>query len=175
VTIFKAWHHLGLASAVLLGACATLPQDGAAPAATGEAETIAISVGPCFGFCPVYEAAIAPTGAVTFNGMRHTVVLGERQRAAGEASYRALAADLAPYRPQTGTTATVECEAAISDTSTYTITWTDPRGGKTVARHQRGCRGGPGQALDGLLQDLPARLGIEDWAKQITRPGESRG
>ena len=175
ITILSARRYLGLAGLALLTSCATLPQDDAAAPDMNGAETIAISVGPCFGFCPVYNVGIVPKGKITFEGLRHTVVLGERQREAGAAAYRALSADLAPYRPQTGTSTAVECEAAISDTSTYTITWTDPHGNQTVARHHRGCSSGPGRALDGLLDSMPSRLGITDWAKQITRPGESRG
>ena len=63
---------LALASALLsLGACAatsTPPETASQPAA----ETIAVSVGPCFGFCPVYKVAVSPAGMVTFTGERHT-------------------------------------------------------------------------------------------------------
>lgn len=173
--IFEAFRYLVPAGAALLASCTTVPQENAGTPEAEGAETITISVGPCFGFCPVYNVGIVPKGTVTFEGKRHTVVVGERQHDAGAAAYRTLAADLAAYRPHTGTTATVECEAAISDTSTYTITWTNPRGDKTVALHRRSCSGGPGKALDAILEDVPSRLGIADWAKQITRPGESRG
>jgi len=165
-----------LTGALALGGCA-----GSEPAvSTGApnalpAETIAISVGPCFGFCPVYDVSFTPAGVVTFDGKRHTEVLGERSRAGGKGAYRALAAALAPYRPADGTTARVECSAAISDTSSFTITWTASSGRQTVATHQRGCRSGPGQELDRVLEDLPSKLGIADWAKQVTRPGASRG
>lgn len=140
-----------------------------------QADTITVAVGPCFGFCPVYQASIAPGGAVSFSGTRHTAILGERRRETGGQTYRALAEDLAPFRPVDGTSARVQCDAAISDTSSYTITWTGPDGRQTIATHQRGCSSGPGQVLDGVLQTLTTRLGIADWAKQMTRPGESRG
>ena len=34
---------------------------------------------------------------------------------------------------------------------------------------------GPGHDLGQVLRELPQRLGIEEWMKQTTRPGESRG
>ncbi len=90
-------------------------------------------LGPCFGFCPVYETSIAPDGGVRFDGQRHTAVLGERTRNAGASVYSGLKRDLAPFRPAAGTQAVVDCIAAVSDTSPYTVTWTDPAGGKTIA------------------------------------------
>lgn len=167
---------LAVAGVFSLAACSQQsagPVSAPPPAAVPE--TIAIAVGPCFGFCPVYDVRVAPAGSVTFEGQRHTAVLGVKERQAGEKTYRALAEALAPFRPAHGTTARVECDAAISDTSSYTITWTDTAGRTTTATHQRGCSGGPGQALDGVLKNLPERLGIEGWAAQVTRPGTSRG
>jgi hypothetical protein len=172
--IGRAGSVLGAMALLGLSACA----DGDRPSASApppSAETIAISVGPCFGFCPVYQATVTPAGKVGFSGERHTAVLGARERDAGADVYRALARDLAPFRPADGQTAAVECEAAISDTSRYTITWIKPDGSKTEATHQRGCSGGPGKALDAILRDMDQRLGIADWAKQTTRPGVSRG
>lgn len=156
-----------------LGACAaTSAPLSSAPAA---AETIAIATGPCFGFCPIYEVAVTPAGAVRFTGERHTAVLGERERQADADTYRALARDLQPFRPAAGTEAHVPCTADIADTPSFIITWTSPDGRRTTARHQGGCPGGPGQALDAVLEQVPARLGITDWASQVTRPGTSRG
>lgn len=166
---------LALVAALALGACAADSAGVGSTPAPAAGETIAVSVGPCFGFCPVYQVSIAPGGAVAFVGERHTEVIGERKAAAGAATYTAVARDLALFRPADGTTARVECEAAITDTSSTTITWTDAAGRQTVATHQRGCSGGPGKALDDVLGALPERLGIAGWAKQVTRPGVSRG
>lgn len=162
-----------LFAVLALGACAPV-EDRPGPIAAAE-DQILVSVGPCFGFCPVYDVAIAPNGSVTFDGKRHTEVLGTRTRSAGKSAYDALARELAPYRPAAGATEKVPCESMISDTSTYSITWTDAAGNKSVATHSRGCSGGPGQALDTLLATVPVRLGIDAWAKQVTRPGASRG
>jgi hypothetical protein len=162
-----------LFAVLALGACAPV-EDRPGPIAAAE-DQILVSVGPCFGFCPVYDVAIAPDGSVTFDGKRHTEVLGTRTRSAGKSAYEALARDLASYRPASGASEKVPCESMITDTSTYSITWIDAAGRKSIATHSRGCSGGPGQALDKLLETVPVRLGIEAWAKQVTRPGASRG
>lgn len=160
-----------LAAVLALTACATVP----APTQPPAAETISVAVGPCFGFCPVYQITLSPEGTLRFMGKRHTAILGDRSRDAGRPKYDALARDLAPFRPRTGTEARVECTAAVSDTSSFTITWTDGSGTNTVATVQGGCPGGPGKGLVTLLRDVPARLGVADWAQQTTRPGEPRG
>ena len=159
----------------VLGACAATSTPISGTPTARAAETIAIATGPCFGFCPIYEVAVTPAGAVRFTGQRHTAVLGERERQAGADTYRALARDLQPFRPADGTEAYVPCTADIADTPSFVITWTGPDGRRTTARHQGGCPGGPGQALDAMLEQVPARLGIADWASQVTRPGASRG
>jgi len=169
--------RIALASAAMLslGACAatgTPPGTASQPAA---AETIAVSVGPCFGFCPVYTVSVSPAGMVTFNGERHTTELGEKTRDAGPAEYRALATALAAYRPTTGTTGESQCDTRISDQSHTRITWTAPDRTVTTLEHDKGCRSAANDRLNALLQDLPTRLGIEPWARQITRPGVSRG
>ncbi|WP_442679900.1 DUF6438 domain-containing protein [Sphingomonas sp. ASY06-1R] len=163
---------LALLAAFTLTACATAPRPG--PSAPS-GETISVAVGPCFGFCPVYTASVAPDGSVRFDGERHTAVLGARTRTVGTSGYRALARDLAPFRPADGSEATIACIAAVSDTSPYVVTWTNAAGRKTSASVQSGCPGGPGQLLVQRLRALPDRLGIADWAKQTTRPGASRG
>src|SRR3546814_1641195 len=115
-----------LASVVLtaLGGCAAVTP-GAVPAnGTNVPASIAISVGPCFGFCPVYDAKIVADGIVSFTGTRHTTVLGTRERRAAPDTYHKLEADLASFRPAAGATTEVPCGAEISDMPTYTITWT---------------------------------------------------
>jgi Domain of unknown function (DUF6438) len=60
-----------------------------APSGIGHrTEAITFSVGPCFGFCPVYHASITPGGAVSFAGERHTAVIGDRQRNVGAGADR---------------------------------------------------------------------------------------
>lgn len=172
--------RMALASAAMLslGACAangTPPATAAAPTPQAAGETIAVSVGPCSGFCPVYQVAVSPAGMVTFTGERHTTELGEKTRQASPADYQALATALATYRPATGTTGETQCDQRISDQSHTRITWTAPDGTVTTLEHDKGCRSAANERLNALLQDLPTRLGIEPWTRQITRPGVSRG
>lgn len=165
---------MAMAAGGLLAGCTTMADDRPSASLPG-AETVTVAVGPCFGFCPVYQVSVAPDGALRFVGERHTAVIGERMKAIGAAASQALIRDLAPYRPATGSEAQIACTAMVSDTSSYTVTWEDRDGGKTVATVQDHCPGGPGQSLGALLRTLPTRLGIADWAKQVTRPGASRG
>lgn len=138
-------------------------------------ETIAWSVGPCFGFCPVYKVEVDGNGAVRFVGERHTAVLGKRVREGGPDAYRAIETALAPYRPGTGAAINTICEQQISDSSSYVLTWTRSDGTVTTLRHDRGCLSSRNTALNTALQTLPQQLGIEEWTSQVTRPGESRG
>ena len=163
------------AAMVAVGACAAVAPGGAPSTSVSVPASIAISVGPCFGFCPVYDAKIAADGTVSFTGTRHTAVLGARERKATSQAYRDIEAGLAPFRPTSGGTAKVLCASEISDMASYTITWIDSAGRKAVATHRGGCREGKGHDLDVVLRGLPQRLGIEAWMKQTTRPGVSRG
>jgi hypothetical protein len=159
---------------VALAGCAalgTLPAPEPAP----RGETVRVSVGPCFGFCPVYTLGLTPNGEVLFRGERHTAVLGARTRRVSAADARAAAAALRPFRPADGTTAALPCKQLVSDQSRRTITWTDAQGRATTLEHDRGCRSAEAQALDAVLDALPARLGADGWARQVTRPGTSRG
>ena len=161
------------AAALTLGACAATTHTGDAVASTND--TITISVGPCFGFCPVYNVTVSPDGTVAFRGQRHTAVVGERHNHVKPASYHRLVTALSAFRPTTGSTSQVACDATVSDTPSYTITWSGVQGRKTIATHQGGCPGGDGQRLDAVLREIPAQLGIADWLQQQTRPGVSRG
>ena len=166
----------GLATTVALSGCVT-PTHTAPPdvGAVPPAGTITVSVGPCFGFCPVYEASIAPGGTVRFTGRRHTAVLRSRSIRADTMPFRRLERDLAPFRPAAGTDVEVECTAAVSDTSSYTVVWTEASGTRTSATVQAGCPGGAGHTLGEILRDVPTRLGIVEWSRQMMRPGASRG
>jgi hypothetical protein len=164
-----------LTSVIALGACAGDRSSVLKSGAPNDREAVTVSVGPCFGFCPVYEVAIRSDGTIAFTGERHTAVLGDRTRHATREIYRSLITDLGRFRPADGETARIACAAAISDTSTYTITWSDAAGVKTTAVLASRCPSGPGHKLDAILGSLPQRLGIAAWTKQTTRPGASRG
>lgn len=165
-----------LAPAALLGLGGCSAQTAHAPVTTPLAmATIAISVGPCFGFCPVYSVTVASDGTTTFEGERHTALLGRKQRDGGEVAYQRMFEALAPYRPANGAEAQTSCDQRISDQAHYTITWTSPDGIVTKLDHDKGCRSAANEALNAALQALPKQLGIEPWARQMTRPGASRG
>lgn len=152
--------------------CATIDQPSDAGSQTG---MISVSVGPCFGFCPVYEANVSASGTVDFRGTRHTAVLGARRLQRKPADYAALAAALKPYAPAIGTTASTQCDQRISDQQHYTIVWTAADGARTTLQHDKGCRSAQNDALNAILEQIPSKLGIADWAKQTSRPGVSRG
>ncbi|MBB5985745.1 DUF6438 domain-containing protein [Sphingobium lignivorans] len=169
--------HMALAGLALsLAGCAAIdaPATGV-PASEGPAESIAYEVGPCFGFCPVYNARIASNGTVAFEGIRHTMTIGKQAVTKDAATYRAFAEALAPFRPADGTTASTTCDARISDQQHYRITWTSADGKTTVLEHDRGCRSPRNDRLNAVLEAAPERLGIADLARQTTRPGASRG
>ena len=169
---------IAVAALIGLGGCADTAtrSAGGTPATTpATGETIGWSIGPCFGFCPVYAVRVSPSGAVTFEGERHTATLGRQVREGGAQAYATTADALAAYRPATGTTAQTTCDQRMSDQSTIRITWTTPAGTVTTLEHDRGCRSVRNDALNATIQALPAQLGIDGWAKQTTRPGASRG
>lgn len=164
-----------LAPVAFLGLAGCSSPAAHAPVAAPPAmATIAVSVGPCFGFCPVYSVTVTTGGTITFDGERHTAVLGRRQREGGAVSYQRLSAALAPYRPASGSAQTA-CDQKISDQAHYTIQWTAPDGSMTTLEHDKGCRSAANDGLNAALQTLPGQLGIEPWTRQLTRPGASRG
>ena len=172
----KMTHSLGraaalMAGAVLLTACATT---GGGAVDTGK-ETIAYSVGPCYGFCPVYSLEVTPSGHVTFVGERHTSVVGKMEREAGPAAYNTVAAALAAYRPADGTSAQTQCDRQATDQSGYGIIWTRPDGTRTVLGHNLGCESPRNTELNKVLWAIPAELGVADWTQQKTEPGAGRG
>jgi hypothetical protein len=159
--------------AVALGGCVTLMGKPETPAVAPE--TISYSVGPCFGFCPVYKVEVTPAGHVTFEGERHTATLGKQEIDGGTKAYSAISKAVAAHRPASGQTEQTKCEQSISDMQHYRITWTAADGTQTVLEHDKGCRSAKNDALNKAMEALPAKLGIADWAKQETRQGVSRG
>lgn len=162
-----------LALAALAGCASLPPAPGSAP--SPQAESIGYSVGPCFGFCPVYAVAVAPDGTVTFDGERHSAALGRHVRQGGRAAYRAMADALAAYRPASGVEERTQCDAQATDMSDYRISWTAADGSTTILRHNLGCRSERNERLNAVLRALPAQLGIEDWTKSERRDGAPRG
>jgi hypothetical protein len=162
------------AMGVLLAGCATM-EPAQSEAGQKTSETISYSVGPCFGFCPVYQVEITPSGHVTYTGERHTTLVGVAERESGSGAYKAAASALAAYRPADGMTAQTQCDQRMSDQQNYRITWKKADGTQTVLEHDKGCRSVRNDELNKVLEGLPTKLGIADWAKQKTEAGASRG
>lgn len=159
------------AAALTVSGCVT-PHPGASPSPAGE--TIGLGMGPCFGFCPVYDLVVSPAGVVRFTGVRHTRLLGERGRDAGAAAYREAAASLARFRPEAPGEARFECPVAIADTPSARITWRGADSERTLD-YQFGCPSDAGRALERAVRALPDLLGAAPWARQVTRPDTPRG
>jgi len=155
-----------------LAGCSTLSGTN-----TGNAsqETIGYSVGPCFGFCPVYSVAINPGGHVTYVGEKNTTVVGPKETDAGATGYGSVSNALATYRPKHGTTADTQCNQRRTDQQHYTITWTGADGTQTVLRHDKGCISSRNESLNKVLEGLPDKLGIAEWVKQKALPGATHG
>ncbi|UEC01713.1 DUF6438 domain-containing protein [Burkholderia vietnamiensis] len=151
----------------VLSACAGYKSEGI--------ESITVSTGPCFGYCPVYDLTIHSDGQVRFHGERHTMLLGDRELQRPPAKYKEASTLLEPFRPADASVSETKCDRTITDSQTYEITWTSATGQKTVLRHDRGCLSAQNERLNQVLDQLPALLGVEDLSKQITRPGVSRG
>lgn len=162
---------VAVVGAGLLAGCVPIDR-GESTAPRGEA--IAISRGPCFGFCPVYDVAVSPGGRVDFEGKRNTVVLGTRSRSAGKAAYRKVSRSLAPLRPATGQDVEFQCTAQPTDMSLFTIEWTSAHGARTVLRYQMGCRDEAAANIEQLIGEQLQTLSVKDWADQKTRPGGGR-
>src|SRR3546814_16302346 len=123
--LFRSMLAVAVVGAGLLAGCVPIDR-GESTAPRGEA--IAISRGPCFGFCPVYDVAVSPGGRVDFEGTRNTVVLGTRSRSAGKAAYRKVSRSLAPPRPATGQDVEFQCTAQHTATPLFPIEWTSAPG-----------------------------------------------
>lgn len=143
--------------------------------APADAETLAISRGACFGFCPVYRVSATSSGTVEFTGVRHTAYLGNKQVRVGRDVVARLMAQLAPFRPTAGAAA-FQCEAGVSDQSDYIVTWSAGTNSQPNSlTFNSGCHSVEGLKLRSILESAPPLLGIGDEAKQLTRPGASRG
>ncbi|EIN02180.1 hypothetical protein WQE_05077 [Paraburkholderia hospita] len=157
----------GISIVLMLSSCASYKTEGV--------ESITVSTGPCFGFCPIYDVTVNADGIVKFHGERHTMLLGDRELRQSPSKYKEAAALLEPFRPADESVSRTKCDDMITDGQTYEITWTSVTGQKKILRHDRGCLSAQNEKLNQTLDQLPALLGVEDLAKQITRPGVSRG
>jgi hypothetical protein len=168
-----------VAAAALLGltlvpACATVGEGAGGGTPSPRFERIKVDVGPCFGFCPVYVAIFEADGTVRFEGVRHTAELGVKAGQVSPEVMEAIASDLQSYRPAVPGQPE-ECETQVSDQQKVKVTWTGGLDGGWTREHDRGCMSPERDALEGALGRAMERSGVAAWARQVTRPGASRG
>ena len=147
----------------LLGGCTTAP--GGTKTARPK-EEIVISRGACHGFCPVYRVSVTPGGLVSFEGVRHTTLLGSRTRAISRRVYEEVSQAVSPIRPPTGSVQDWRCENQPTDTSLITIEWEREDGTRTVLRYKLGCRSADGATIERLVERQLQRVGVADWIGQ---------
>jgi hypothetical protein len=111
---------------------------------------------------------------VSFEGHRHTALLGLERRSLPAGSFEQLERRLAPLRPVRPGPGE-PCETEVSDQSLIVIFWLD--NGREVARreHDRGCRSMTGASVEKALLDVLEMTGARSWASQVTRSGAARG
>lgn len=162
-----------LTLAVLLSAGCAAPSSTLPGVQAPVASSVTVSVGPCFGFCPVFTVEVRSSGEVVFEGLRHTAEIGRRTRQISPATLSELQSVLAPFRAQPAES--FPCTTMVSDQSTITIAW--QQAGRTIARrdHDRGCQSPAGEQLERAVADVLARTGVDVWARQVTRPAAQRG
>ena len=157
---------IGAALALILASCAT-------PALLREADQLTIARQGCFGFCPVYSVQTLTPSSVRFDGVRHTATLGKVERIVPRAALERLRRDLEFFRPATDSS--FACEQSVSDQSVYTIRWSRAGTRNITLSFDSGCATVDGRRLKALLEAVPSRLGLADDARQVSRPGVSRG
>ncbi|WP_082443351.1 MULTISPECIES: DUF6438 domain-containing protein [unclassified Sphingomonas] len=158
---------IALAMVPMLGGCVMAvgnTTNQTAPVAI-ERETITYETSPCFGTCPVYRVTIQPNGAGVFEGKRFTKVSGIRTFRASPDQYRAFAAKLQPYRPQSERLVQPGqpgCENAPTDMPSVDVRWTELSGGSQHLSFYYGCRMRE-QAMNEALRSAPNELPIEQF------------
>lgn len=151
-----------LSLTVVLGttACATtdetlLPQAGY--------DTISVSVGPCYGPCPIYAVVIASDGHVRFQGRDYQRPRRLQAKFVGVARYQGVADALAPYRPPNRLP---ECLETSTDAQFYTIVWTDRAGTSTTLNHYSGDTCPESVKLSEVLRTIPTLAAVSQWLRE---------
>jgi hypothetical protein len=130
-----------------------------------ESDSISYETGPCFGACPVYSVTVRPDGRGVFNGKRFTAVTGERSFQLSRAQYDAFAAQLAPYRPQSGEVRYAPgeptCGRAATDLPSVDIRWTRAIGDSQALHFYFGCDMDKNSRMAEALGNAPDALPIE--------------
>jgi NAD-dependent dihydropyrimidine dehydrogenase PreA subunit len=154
---------------------AVLAANSAAPPpreATGLA-SISYEKTACYGVCPVFVATLRSDGTGTFDGKQFTVARGPTPFRVAPATFRALAATLAPLRPRHGTVVydPMNCRglgAPVTDASSTRIVWRGANGRLASLAFYDGC---PAKAVTDRLAAARALLPLDRF---IGRPDRRR-
>lgn len=147
---------------LMMVGCAQHPQAPDSP----DPVRISYSVGPCYGTCPVYQVAVEADGATYFNGERHTLVEGTRQRSNQASVFQTVRSNLARYQPDMGVTqSTRDCDPRATDMPQYTVVWTTAAFEQAVLEHDAGCHSDSGRELTESLRSLDGLLGVDIWVR----------
>ncbi len=132
-------------------------------------DSIRITAGPCFGFCPSYSVLVTPDGSGLLEPRRNTAVPGPTRFTVTVATYRKLRASLAAFRPATGQEKRIDhqenCTRFATDMPGYEIEWTRKGADKTELRFQSGCGDARYAKLKAALRAMPKLLDIEPMLK----------
>lgn len=155
------WMIVGVAALALAGCTKT----GEAPRPIPiEGDSITYETGPCFGRCPVWSVTIRPDGSGVFTGKNFTAVKGERSFKLTPADYKAFAARLQPYRPESGerrySHGEKGCEQAATDLPSVNIRWTRAIGDSQGLYYYYGCNPQANSAIADALGGAPDLLPV---------------
>lgn len=132
-------------------------------------DTIKVSAGPCFGFCPSYSVTVTADGSGLLVPVRNTSVPGPTRFTVTTAQYRKLRASLAAFRPATGQSKRIgqgeNCERFATDMPGYDIEWAREGADKTELDFQSGCFDARYAKLRSALSAMPRLLEIEAMLK----------
>lgn len=151
---------LGTLVLLSLSACAAADK-GLSPVAG--ADTITVSVGPCFGQCPIYDFAISSNGHVQFRSWNFEGPPNPKSRWVGADRYEAVASALAAYRPPASLP---DCSESWTDAQTIDIVWTDRSGRAATLSHYTGDTCPDSEALSQVIETLPDLAGVSQWIKE---------
>ena len=164
------WMVLALAGLALAG-CAktgtsTGPNTGPGRPIPIESDSITYETGPCFGACPVYSVTVRPDGSGMFTGKNFTAVTGTRAFKLTPDQYRAFAAKLAPYRPESGEVrishGDPRCTQVATDLPSVDILWTRAIGDSQRLYYYFGCDMDKNAAMAEALGNAAEELPIEE-------------
>lgn len=160
VTAMRLFCLLGSVFAFALAACAHAPvgTDPARPAVAEPAptvESIFVSAGVCFGFCPDFDVTVRPDGRITFVGRHFSALQGTHELPANPALFEALQrltiSPRLPWPKGDVTPGLPTCPQVATDLPSYAfrVNGSAPRGFSYYA----GCFGPEGERAGAIVQE----------------------